>query len=78
MVIVAQYGSGAVDFPKVSIVVSGTCIVPVISKRSVIIGNLSNTTAFGMYESYERACEVIKEVCKAYASGQKMFVLPEK
>ena len=77
MLVVGQNYSGGVDFPKCSIVVSGACIVPIITKRSAIIGQINNTQAFAMYDTDQRAREVMQEICKAFVRGKKMYLLPD-
>ena len=76
MLVVGQNYSGGVDFPKCSIVVSEKYIVPVITKRSVIIGQINNTSPFGAYKDENRAREVMQEICRAFASGERYFMLP--
>ena len=76
MLVVGQNYSGGVDFPKCSLLVSGECIVPILSKRSALSRQIDSTIAFGVYKDGQRAREVMKEICRAFASGDNMFILP--
>lgn len=89
MVIIGR--NGVCEFPASGLFVArsnaiqssknGYAIVPIRARLGNGIRHvnyMTNLLPFALYDSAERANEVIRDVCRAYAQGEQFYELPEE
>lgn len=71
--------NGCIEFPKTRLFINqgvrGDCVLVPMVRLSQLE---SINTPFAVYDSWERAQEVIELIIKEYASGTKILYLPDK